>query len=188
MLFGRTDEAVDVAPDAQPRALAAATELVARGARAAVVTAAAAGAAVAWAAKRRGSPAPRVQVVNPIGAGDVLTAALAAALERGAELVDAVARGRRGRLRGGRAPGGGPVRPRPHARPARRRAPFAYISYTGVGPRYTDWCASSGQPSRRARGTPARPRCRSAQRLAVGGARLLVAPSRRSRSALVAGR
>jgi sugar/nucleoside kinase (ribokinase family) len=37
--------------------------------------------------------APLVRVVNPIGAGDVLTAALAAALERGVGLVDAVREG-----------------------------------------------------------------------------------------------
>ena len=93
VLFGRTDEAVDVAPDAQPRALAAATELVARGARAAVVTAAAAGAAVAWGTETAWISAPVVRVINPIGAGDVLTAALAAALEHGASLVDAAGEG-----------------------------------------------------------------------------------------------
>jgi 1-phosphofructokinase family hexose kinase len=83
---GRTDEAVEAAPDARERACAAAAELVRRGARAAVVTAAAAGAALAGDGPPAWLPAPPVQVRNPIGAGDVLTAALAAALERGAEL------------------------------------------------------------------------------------------------------
>jgi 1-phosphofructokinase family hexose kinase len=84
---GLADEAVEAAPDARERACAAAAELVRRGARAAVVTAAAAGAAAAAGGGRPAwLPAPRVSVRNPIGAGDVLTAALAAALERGAEL------------------------------------------------------------------------------------------------------
>jgi 1-phosphofructokinase len=47
LLHGRADEDVDAAPDARERACAAAVELVRRGARAAVVTAAAAGAALA---------------------------------------------------------------------------------------------------------------------------------------------
>jgi 1-phosphofructokinase family hexose kinase len=90
VLHGRTDEAVDAVPDARPRAEQAARELVRRGAEAAVVTAAAAGAAVAWDHEPVWIDAPHVRVVNPIGAGDVLTAALAAALERGVPLVDAV--------------------------------------------------------------------------------------------------
>ncbi|MDA0163925.1 PfkB family carbohydrate kinase [Solirubrobacter ginsenosidimutans] len=93
VLFGRVDEAVDAAPDARPRAERAALELVRRGAEAAVVTAAAAGAAVAWDGEPVWIEAPRVHVVNPIGAGDVLTAALAAALERGVALVEAVREG-----------------------------------------------------------------------------------------------
>ena len=93
VLHGRVDEAVDAAPDARPRAEAAARELVRRGAEAAVVTAAAAGAAVAWDHEPIWIDAPRVDVVNPIGAGDVLTAALSAALERGVALLDAVHEG-----------------------------------------------------------------------------------------------
>ena len=93
VLHGRVDEAVDAAPDARPRAEAAARELVRRGAEAAVVTAAAAGAAVAWDHEPVWIDAPRVDVVNPIGAVDVLTAALAAALERGVALLDAVREG-----------------------------------------------------------------------------------------------
>jgi 1-phosphofructokinase family hexose kinase len=94
LLHGRSDEAVEASPDAAARALAGARELVHRGARAAVVTAAAAGAALA---SGGGDPiwldAPAARVRNPIGAGDVLAAALAAALERGARLLDAVREG-----------------------------------------------------------------------------------------------
>jgi 1-phosphofructokinase family hexose kinase len=93
VLHERVDEVVDAGPDARPRAMEAALGLVRRGAEAAVVTAAAAGAAVAWNGDPVWIDAPRVRVVNPIGAGDVLTAALAAALERGVSLVDAVREG-----------------------------------------------------------------------------------------------
>src|SRR5215211_493349 len=88
-------QAVRSEHDARPRALAAAEALVRHGAGAAVVTADAEGAAV-----RGGDglaewiPAPRVaEVRNPIGAGDVLASALAAALERGEPLVIAARAG-----------------------------------------------------------------------------------------------
>jgi 1-phosphofructokinase family hexose kinase len=85
LLEGASGEDVDAAADAGPRAVAAAVELVGRGARVAVVTAAAAGAALAveggegpwWLA------APPATVSNPIGAGDAFAAGLAAALARG---------------------------------------------------------------------------------------------------------
>ena len=93
LLHGRADEAVEASPDARPRALAAAASLVAAGARAAVVTAAAAGAAVAAPEGTAFVSAPPADVRNPIGAGDVLTSALAAALERGAGVIDAVREG-----------------------------------------------------------------------------------------------
>jgi 1-phosphofructokinase family hexose kinase len=93
VLFGRADEAVEASPDARERAMAAAHELVHRGARAAVVTAAAAGAAVAWNGEPVWIDAPRVRVENPIGAGDVLTSGLAAALERGASVAEAAREG-----------------------------------------------------------------------------------------------
>jgi 1-phosphofructokinase family hexose kinase len=89
-LFGRTGEPVDAAPDARPRALDAAAELVRRGARAAAVTAGAAGAALVWDGPPAWYDAPTVDVVNPVGAGDVFTATLGLALERGAELPAAV--------------------------------------------------------------------------------------------------
>jgi 1-phosphofructokinase family hexose kinase len=93
VLFGRADESVEASPDARDRALAAASALVHRGARAAVVTAAAAGAAVAWDGDPAWIDAPRVSVRNPIGAGDVLTSGLAAALERGASVAEAAREG-----------------------------------------------------------------------------------------------
>ena len=94
LLHGRADESVDASPDARPRSEAAALALVDAGARAAIVTAAAAGAAVAVGSEATWVPAPRVDVVrNPIGAGDVLTAAVAAAIEEGVHVVEAARRG-----------------------------------------------------------------------------------------------
>jgi 1-phosphofructokinase len=94
LLYGRTGEAVEAAPDARPRAQAAARALVDRGAHAAIVTAAAAGAAVATENDAHWLAAPRIaRVRNPIGAGDVLTAAVAAAMETGAGVVEAARRG-----------------------------------------------------------------------------------------------
>jgi 1-phosphofructokinase family hexose kinase len=94
LLHGRADESVEASPDARPRAEAAALALVDAGARAAVVTAAAAGAAVAVGAEVVWLAAPRIEEVrNPIGAGDVLTAAVAAAVEQGVAVVEAARRG-----------------------------------------------------------------------------------------------
>jgi 1-phosphofructokinase len=96
LLHGRADETVEAGDVAvvRSRASAAASELVARGARHAVVTAAAAGAAVASADGCSWLAAPRVASVrNPIGAGDALVGGLALALERGDRFADAVAFG-----------------------------------------------------------------------------------------------
>jgi 1-phosphofructokinase family hexose kinase len=93
LLHGRADEAVEASPDAPARALAAARALAHRGASAAIVTAAAAGAAVAWDGESVWLPAPRAHARNPIGAGDVLTSGLAAALERGASVLEAAREG-----------------------------------------------------------------------------------------------
>ncbi|HKH16582.1 MAG TPA: PfkB family carbohydrate kinase [Solirubrobacteraceae bacterium] len=86
---------VESAFDARPRALAAAVALVTRGAHAALVTADAAGAALAAAGEPAAwLPAPKVKAVrNPVGAGDVLAGALAAALERGEPLREAARHG-----------------------------------------------------------------------------------------------
>jgi 1-phosphofructokinase family hexose kinase len=93
LLHGADGEEVAAGPDARPRSEAAAVALVRAGARAAVVTAAAAGAAVASGGRTAWIEAPQVAVRNPIGAGDVLTAALAAALERGHDVEHAAREG-----------------------------------------------------------------------------------------------
>jgi 1-phosphofructokinase family hexose kinase len=93
LLHGRADEIVEVTPDARARAEDAGLALVRAGARAAVVTAAAAGAAAVTGAGAAWLPAPAVSVRNPIGAGDVLTAALAAAIEAGEDVLEAARHG-----------------------------------------------------------------------------------------------
>ncbi|HEX2103342.1 MAG TPA: PfkB family carbohydrate kinase [Solirubrobacteraceae bacterium] len=85
LLHGRADETVEAGDPAEVRRRArdAARELVARGARRAIVTAAAAGAAVADGPSVGWLDAPRVACVrNPVGAGDALVGGLAVALER----------------------------------------------------------------------------------------------------------
>ena len=80
--------------DPRARALAAAEALLRQGARAAVVTAGAAGAAVASDGAAEWIAAPRVaEVRNPIGAGDAFLAALAGAWESGSDLADAARMG-----------------------------------------------------------------------------------------------
>lgn len=84
LLEGGVEETVDAALNARWRAADAAAALVRRGARIAVVTAAAAGAALAQAdGEARWLAAPQARVLNPIGAGDAFAAGLAAALARG---------------------------------------------------------------------------------------------------------
>lgn len=94
LLTGRGDHGVDAAAeDVRERAGAAARELVGRGARAAIVTAGAAGLALATTGGDRWLAAPQVEVRNPIGAGDALVAGLGCALERGEPLEEAVVAG-----------------------------------------------------------------------------------------------
>jgi 1-phosphofructokinase family hexose kinase len=97
LLHGRPHETVHAGDRAlvRARAEAAARELVARGARRALVTAAEAGAAVASSASEaHWLPAPTLdEVRNPIGAGDALVGGLALALERGEPFDEAVAAG-----------------------------------------------------------------------------------------------
>jgi 1-phosphofructokinase family hexose kinase len=97
LLHGRADETVYAGDPAivRARAQAAALELAARGARAAIVTAAEAGAAVASSrGEARWIPALAVdQVRSPIGAGDAFVGGLALALERSEPFDDAVAAG-----------------------------------------------------------------------------------------------
>src|SRR5829696_5570882 len=91
----RSAAPVTTAVDARARAEGAAAALVGRGPRAALVTADAAGAALAMAGEAIvWLPAPHIERVrNPVGAGDVLASALAAALERGEPLPEAARRG-----------------------------------------------------------------------------------------------
>jgi 1-phosphofructokinase len=96
VLLGRAEEPVEAGEpnEVRQRAAAAAAGLVARGARAAIVTAGAAGAAlVVEGGEPRWYPAPRVEVHNPIGAGDALVGGLCVGLERGEPLDGAVALG-----------------------------------------------------------------------------------------------
>jgi 1-phosphofructokinase family hexose kinase len=95
LLHGRADEAVEHEDPvgARDRAARAAVALRERGARAALVTAGAAGAALADGAGVIWHPAPSVTVVNPIGAGDSVVGGLAVALERGEGLRAAVRAG-----------------------------------------------------------------------------------------------
>jgi 1-phosphofructokinase family hexose kinase len=80
----------DGSPDVRPRALKAASELVARGAGTVVVTAGSAGIAMATGSERWWLDAPRVEVRNPIGAGDSLVAGLVGTLELGEDMDRAV--------------------------------------------------------------------------------------------------
>jgi 1-phosphofructokinase family hexose kinase len=91
MLLGTGTMPVDDgSSDVRPRALKAASDLVARGAETAVVTAGAAGIAVATGSERRWVDVVRVKVRNPIGAGDSLVAGLVGTLEQGDDLDRAV--------------------------------------------------------------------------------------------------
>ncbi len=88
---GHADEAVaDSDPEVAVRACAAVRELCRRGARAAAVTAGAAGCAFGDLDTAVWVPTVRAAVVNPIGAGDSFTAGLVGALEAGRAGTDAV--------------------------------------------------------------------------------------------------
>jgi 1-phosphofructokinase family hexose kinase len=94
VLLDRSGQPVDEAsPDARGRALDAASGLVDRGARSAVVTAGRLGLAVATGGGRRWVDAPEVEVRNPIGAGDALVAGLAGSLEQDRDVREALAVG-----------------------------------------------------------------------------------------------
>jgi len=94
LITGGGDHSVHYAgAELERRSRASARELVARGAGAALVTAGAAGLALAAGADERWVPAPHAEVRNAIGAGDALVAGLACALERGEPLHAAVLAG-----------------------------------------------------------------------------------------------
>jgi 1-phosphofructokinase family hexose kinase len=79
--------------EVRERAQTAALALVGRGARVGIVTAGAAGVAVAWEGGARWVEARAVRAVNPIGAGDTFVAAVMAAVGAGRGLGAAVAAG-----------------------------------------------------------------------------------------------
>lgn len=93
LISGRLVEGVEPAgPDVPDRAERAAEDLLARGARHAIVSAGSRGAAAASAdAGADFLPAPQVHVVNPIGAGDSLVGGLVHALEEGRDWRSAAA-------------------------------------------------------------------------------------------------
>jgi fructose-1-phosphate kinase PfkB-like protein len=94
LLRGRSDEQVDErGPDIEQRALVAAEELRGRGARYAVVTAGAAGAALATPTGAWWLTAPKINVVSSIGAGDSFVAGVAGSLSAGLLDVETVRRG-----------------------------------------------------------------------------------------------
>jgi 1-phosphofructokinase family hexose kinase len=91
LLHGRTDEHVEEqGDDLADRCVEASRALHARGARRAVVTAGSHGAALTSDAGSWWVDAVRVDVVNPIGAGDSFLAGTAHALSGGARDIDAV--------------------------------------------------------------------------------------------------
>jgi 1-phosphofructokinase family hexose kinase len=94
LLLGRSDEQVDErGTDIASRAVQASQQLHLAGARRAVVTAGSAGSALTTAAGSWWLPAPRVNAVNPVGAGDCFAAGAALALLSGATDPDIVRRG-----------------------------------------------------------------------------------------------
>ena len=93
ILGGRFDEAShDDAPleEVRERAFEMAGGLCERGARRALVTAGAHGAAYAGDGEQAWVPAPAVEASNPIGAGDALVGGVAEALSRGRTWLEAV--------------------------------------------------------------------------------------------------
>ena len=94
LLLGRSDEQVhEQGADIPSRAVRASHQLHHAGAARAVVTAGGAGAALSTADGSWWLPAPRVNVINPIGAGDCFAAGAAVALLAGAGDLDIVKRG-----------------------------------------------------------------------------------------------
>jgi 1-phosphofructokinase family hexose kinase len=87
LVHGRAEESLAEGSDALARAHDAAEALVARGPRAVLVTAGAAGAVLAHEGRTHTLEAFEVNVCNPVGAGDCLVAGIAAGLARGDDLV-----------------------------------------------------------------------------------------------------
>ncbi|MGH2790475.1 MAG: 1-phosphofructokinase family hexose kinase [Actinomycetota bacterium] len=87
------DEPVEAGADALHRARDAALRLLERGPRIVIVSAGEAGLVYATEGRAHMVEAPRVKVLNPVGAGDCLVAGVALELGRGASLGDAVLTG-----------------------------------------------------------------------------------------------
>jgi tagatose 6-phosphate kinase len=86
-------EMIDEPSDSREHAIEAAEALLERGPRAVIVSAGSAGAVLAQRGATDVFPALRVNVVNPVGAGDALVAGVAAALAEGAGLAAGLRRG-----------------------------------------------------------------------------------------------
>ena len=86
-------ETMDVPGDALERASEAADELRARGPKIVIVTAGSAGLVYATEGETRTVESPKVEVVNPVGAGDCFVAGLIAELAAGAPMHEAVRTG-----------------------------------------------------------------------------------------------
>ena len=87
------EESIDVPEDALERASEAAVELRARGPKTVIVTAGSAGVAYATEGETRAVKSPKVEVVNPVGAGDCFVAGLIVELASGAPMPEAVLTG-----------------------------------------------------------------------------------------------
>jgi 1-phosphofructokinase family hexose kinase len=93
-LLGRDEvESMEVPSDALERASEAAVELRARGPKTVIVTAGSAGVVYATEEETRTVEPPKVEVVNPVGAGDCFVAGLIAELAAGATMHEAVLTG-----------------------------------------------------------------------------------------------
>jgi len=86
-------ESVDAPAHALQRASEAATELRSRGPETVIVSAGAEGVVYATADTTRAVPSPKVEVVNPVGAGDCFIAGLIMELESGSDVHEAVLTG-----------------------------------------------------------------------------------------------
>ena len=93
VLSGKIEETVEGAPDALRRAEDAAHALLDRGPKAVLVSAGTNGAVLATVEGSMCFPAPKIELVNSIGAGDCLVAGIAYELSSKHPLEDAVARG-----------------------------------------------------------------------------------------------
>ena len=93
-LLGHDDlESMDVPGDALERASEAAVELLERGPKTVIVTVGSAGVVYATEGQTRAVESPKVEVVNPVGAGDCFVAGLIAELASGVPLREAVLTG-----------------------------------------------------------------------------------------------